>query len=123
MEVLIAVVILSLTAAASLKLAYLSEKTLSAVKQKEQLLDTAKTLRAKIAVGETEKRGRDGALSWEVAKREKEHFGKDFGRLDFDKVKNGDFTEKDITWHELAVTDGNSGERLTVTMPKIPDDE
>ena len=105
-EVMVAVVILAFTATAAIRLVIMAQNTLSAVKEKETLLNAAEALEAGIIAKETDPSGASGDIKWETADKETEMMGENFGRLNFDKA-SGDSSEEQesLKWREITVSD------------------
>ncbi|HAH68374.1 MAG TPA: hypothetical protein DCL58_01185, partial [Synergistaceae bacterium] len=82
-EVMVAVVILSLTAAAAIKLVMLGQEGLRGAKAEIALTEEAKTVRTGIMLGTVQTSGKRGDIIWETSDGTKEMFGENFGRLDF----------------------------------------
>ena len=122
-EVMVTVMVLALMTTAALKLVIMAQNTLSAVKDKESLINAAQAVEAGISTKELSDSGTSGDLKWETADKETEMFGEDFGRLDFDKGTSGDTGEAlRVKWREITVADKNN-RKITLYIPSKEDAE
>lgn len=120
-EVMVTVMVLALVTTAALKLVIMAQNTLSAVKDKEDLLNAAQAVEAGISTKELPDSGTSGDLKWETTDKETEMFGEDFGRLNFDKGTSGDTGEAlRVKWRELAVA-GKNNRKITLYIPSKED--
>ena len=68
-EVMVTVMVLALVTTAALKLVIMAQNTLSAVKDKEDLLNAAQAVEAGISTKELPDSGTSGDLKWETKRR------------------------------------------------------
>ncbi|MEG2185242.1 MAG: prepilin-type N-terminal cleavage/methylation domain-containing protein [Cloacibacillus sp.] len=122
-EVMVAVAVLALSTTAAIKLVVMAQNTLSAVKEKEALLDTASEIEALVTVKELSDSGTSKDLVWETSDKETEMFGEDFGRLNFGAA-SGEAQEKpkNLKWRELTVKN-NKESKITLYMPSKEQEE
>ena len=120
---MVAVTVLALAATAAIKLVIMAQNTLSAVKEHEELLNTAQAVEAGVYTHELEDSGTSGDWRWETQDRETEMFGEEFGRLNFEKGTSGDSGEAEkAKWRELTVTNRND-RKITLFLPSKEQEE
>ncbi len=117
MEVMFAVAVLSLTAAAALKLVVLSQNSLIAAKTSEDFLLTAEKMRSKILAGELAENGKDENLRWSTSEKQKEFFTADFGKLDFSKKTDEIKADANFRWRELELEDSKTKKKMKIVLP------
>lgn len=117
MEVMLAVAILSLTAAAALKLVVLSQNSLRAAKASEEFLMTAEKVRSKILAGELSENGKEGDLRWSTSEKQKEFFTADFGKLDFSRKTDEIKADANFRWRELELEDRKIKKKMKIVLP------
>lgn len=118
MEVMIAVAVLSLTAAAALKLVVLSQNSLREVKDREEMQMAAMKIRTGILAGELKEDGTDGNIRWKTEVCEKEFFNKDFGKLNFDKKESNAITaDSNFKWRELEIENTATHRKMKIVLP------
>ncbi len=117
MEIMVAVAILAFTATAAIKLVILAQNTLRETKQKRFLCDTALEIQTEIRIGKRDPSGMSGDLLWETTDKEKEMFNADFGKLNFDKGRSGDFASENVKWRELTVKIKDK-DKITLCLPQ-----
>lgn len=123
LEVMVAVSVLALSATAAIKLVLMAQNTLSAVKEREELLNSASAIEAGIIAKELDDQGTSGDISWELSDKEKESFGEDFGRLNFDNGGSADLQESEaLKWRELTVKNKND-RIITLLLPSKEQEE
>ncbi len=118
-EVMVAVVILSLTAAAAIKLVMLGQEGLRGAKAEIALTEEAKTVRTGIMLGTVQTSGRRGDIIWETSDGTKEMFGENFGRLDFSgrEQTNMIVINEDMRWKEIRVSNTKDERHIVIYMP------
>ncbi|MEA5034288.1 PulJ/GspJ family protein [Cloacibacillus evryensis] len=122
-EVMIAVMVLALSTTAAIRLVIMAQNTLSAVKDKEGLINAAQAVEAGISTEELSDVGTSGDFKWETKDKETEMFGEGFGRLDFDKAASGDGAEPvRVKWREITVAD-KKDKKITLYIPSKEDSE
>lgn len=122
-EVMVAVMVLALTTTAAIKLTIMAQNTLSAVKEKESLLNAAQAVEAGISTKELSDAGTSGDFKWETKDKETEMFGEKFGRLDFDNAGSGDSGEAlKVKWREITVAD-KKNKKIILYIPSKEDAE
>ncbi|MCI5864234.1 PulJ/GspJ family protein [Cloacibacillus porcorum] len=122
-EVMVAVMVLALTTTAAIKLTIMAQNTLSAVKEKESLLNAAQAVEAGISTKELSDAGTSGDFKWETKDKETEMFGEKFGRLDFDKAGSDDSGEAlKVKWREITVAD-KKNKKIILYIPSKEDAE
>jgi prepilin-type N-terminal cleavage/methylation domain-containing protein len=122
-EVLIAVLVLGLVATASLKLVTLSERGLSQVRVKEDLLDEANRYMIELAVDPTNTFGISGDVSWKVEEKSANDildgalvleglklFSEQSISVDIEKLKATEYR-----WREMEIT--KKGDSITLFLP------
>ena len=120
-EVMVAVVILSLTATAALRLVIIAQSALSEAGQRQLLMDSALDIQTSLRIGKGEGSGTSGDISWESVEKHQEMLGENFGKLDFDKnTPSGDNRMADgafeLKWKELTVKN-KDGTHITLCLP------
>ena len=118
-EVMVAVVILSLTAAAAIKLVMLEPEGLRGAKAEIALTEEAKTVRTGIMLGTVQTSGKRGDIIWETSDGTKEMFGENFGRLDFSgrEQTNMIVINEDMRWKEIRVSNTKDERHIVIYMP------
>ena len=118
-EVMVAVVILSLTATAAIKLVMLGQEGLRGAKAKIALTEEAKTVRTGIMLGTVQTSGKRGDIIWETSDGTKEMFGENFGRLDFSgrEQTNMIVINEDMRWKEIRVSNTKDERHIVIYMP------
>ena len=118
-EVMVAVVILSLTAAAAIKLVMLGQEGLRGAKAEIALTEEAKTVRTGIMLETIETSGRSGDIIWETSEGTREMFGEDFGKLDFSgpEQTNMIVINEDMRWKEIRVSNTKDERHIVIYMP------
>ncbi|MDL2263298.1 prepilin-type N-terminal cleavage/methylation domain-containing protein [Synergistaceae bacterium OttesenSCG-928-I11] len=111
MEALISVLVLGLVVTASLKLVALSERGLSAVREKEALIDEATKMQIALTIDPFNSFGISDDLEWNVTEREESLWIDD--KIDINALKIGGdeltaeiekFREQKLRWRELEIT-------------------
>lgn len=117
-EVMLAVVILSLVGTASLKLVILAQNSLRAVKDDREFVKSAQKLRTEILTGEISENGSDKNLTWKTKTGEKRFFTADFGKLNFDDNNNKELaTDNAFRWRELEIIDSSKNKKMKIVLP------
>ncbi len=118
-EVMVAVVILSLTAAAAIKLVMLGQEGLRGAKAEIALTEEAKTVRTGIMLGTVQTSGKRGDIIWETSDGTKEMFGENFGRLDFSgrEQTNMIVINEDMRCKEIRVSNTKDERHIVIYMP------
>ena len=118
-EVMVAVVILSLTAAAAIKLVMLGQEGLRGAKAEIALTEEAKTVRTGIMLGPVQTSGKRGDIIWETSDGTKEMFGENFGRLDFSgrEQTNMIVINEDMRCKEIRVSNTKDERHIVIYMP------
>ena len=118
-EVMVAVVILSLTAAAAIKLVMLGQEGLRGAKAEIALTEEAKTVRTGIMLGTVQTSGKRGDIIWETSDGTKEMFGENFGRLDFSGREQPEMTviKEDMRWKKIRVSNTKDERNIVIYMP------
>jgi prepilin-type N-terminal cleavage/methylation domain-containing protein len=118
-EVMVAVVILSLTATAAIKLVMLGQEGLRGAKAEIALTEEAKTVRTGIMLGTVQTSGKRGDIIWETSDGTKEMFGENFGRLDFSgrEQTNMIVINEDMRWKEIRVSNTKDERHIVIYMP------
>ena len=118
-EVMVATVILSLTAAAAIKLVMLGQEGLRGAKAEIALTEEAKTVRTGIMLGTVQTSGKRGDIIWETSDGTKEMFGENFGRLDFSgrEQTNMIVINEDMRWKEIRVSNTKDERHIVIYMP------
>lgn len=116
-EVMLAVAILSLVATAALKLTVMAQDSLRAARDNNNFITEAQKLRAKIVTGELPQSGNDKNLSWKSEIKTKEFFGKDFGKLNFDKKDDENKIDTQFQWRELEISDNTKKKKIKIVLP------
>ncbi|MDO4952600.1 MAG: prepilin-type N-terminal cleavage/methylation domain-containing protein [Synergistaceae bacterium] len=116
-EVMLAVAILSLTAAASLKLVVMAQNGLREVKEQESFLLAAERLRSKILTGELNENGSENNLKWRTEQKTKEFFTKDFGKLDFNRETSKLKPDANFSWRELELENKATNKKIKIVLP------
>lgn len=118
-EVMVAVVILALTATASLKLVMLGQEGLSGAKAEIALTEEAKAIRTGIMLGTVQTSGKRGDITWETSEGAKEMFDEDFGRLDLSGPKRTDMIviKQTMKWKEIKVRNIKEERNIVIYMP------
>lgn len=118
-EVMVAVVILSLTATAAIKLVMLGQEGLRGAKAEIALTEEAKTVRTGIMLGTVQTSGKRGDIIWETSDGTKEMFGENFGRLDFSgrEQTNMIVINEDMRCKEIRVSNTKDERHIVIYMP------
>ncbi len=118
-EVMVAVVILSLTAAAAIKLVMLGQEGLRGAKAEIALTEEAKAVRTGIMLGTVQTSGKRGDIIWETSDGTKEMFGENFGRLDFSgrEQTNMIVINEDMRCKEIRVSNTKDERHIVIYMP------
>ncbi|MDL2297552.1 prepilin-type N-terminal cleavage/methylation domain-containing protein [Synergistaceae bacterium OttesenSCG-928-D05] len=109
-EVMVAVVVLSLVATASLKLVIMAQNGLAEAREREKLLDESLRVQMDIRLGKIRSSGKSGDVEWKIEDKEKEFFGEDFGRLQFGQSEDNTSNQVRfdiVKWKEVEVTTDN----------------
>ena len=118
-EVMVAVVILSLTATAAIRLVMLGQEGLRGAKAEITLTQEAKAIRTGIMLGTVQTSGKRGDIIWETSDGTKEMFGENFGRLDFSgrEQTNMIVINEDMRWKEIRVSNTKDERHIVIYMP------
>ena len=118
-EVMVAVVILALTATAATKLVILGQEGLRGAKAEIALTEEAKAIRTGIMLKTVQTSGRRGDIIWETSDGAKEMFGDDFGRLDFSGREQPEMTviKEDMRWKKIRVSNTKDERNIVIYMP------
>ena len=118
-EVMVAVVILSLTATAAIRLVMLGQEGLRGAKAEIALTEEAKTVRTGIMLGTVQTSGKRGDIIWETSDGTKEMFGENFGRLDFSgrEQTNMIVINEDMRCKEIRVSNTKDERHIVIYMP------
>ena len=118
-EVMVAVVILSLTATAAIRLVMLGQEGLRGAKAEIALTEEAKTVRTGIMLGTVQTSGKRGDIIWETSDGTKEMFGENFGRLDFSGREQLEMTviKEDMRWKKIKVSNTKEDRNIVIYMP------
>ncbi len=118
-EVMVAVVILSLTATAAIRLVMLGQEGLRGAKAEITLTQEAKAIRTGIMLETIETSGRSGDIIWETSEGTREMFGEDFGRLDLSGPKQTDMTviKQDMRWKKIKVSNTKEERNIVIYVP------
>ena len=118
-EVMVAVVILSLTATAAIRLVMLGQEGLRGAKAEITLTQEAKAIRTGIMLKTIETSGTSGDIIWETSDGTKEMFGENFGRLDFSgrEQTNMIVINEDMRWKEIRVSNTKDERHIVIYMP------
>ena len=118
-EVMVAVVILSLTATAAIRLVMLGQEGLRGAKAEIALTEEAKTVRTGIMLGTVQTSGKRGDIIWETSDGTKEMFGENFGRLDFSgrEQTNMIVINEDMRCTEIRVSNTKDERHIVIYMP------
>ena len=118
-EVMVAVVILALTATAAIKLVILGQEGLRGAKAEIALTEEAKAIRTGIMLKTVQTSGRRGDIIWETSDGTKEMFGDDFGRLDFSGREQPEMTviKEDMRWKKIRVSNTKDERNIVIYMP------
>ena len=118
-EVMVAVVILSLTATAAIRLVMLGQEGLRGAKAEITLTEEAKAIRTGIMLKTVQTSGRRGDIIWETSDGTKEMFGDDFGRLDFSGREQPEMTviKEDMRWKKIRVSNTKDERNIVIYMP------
>ena len=118
-EVMVAVVILSLTATAAIRLVMLGQEGLRGANAEIALTEEAKTVRTGIMLGTVQTSGKRGDIIWETSDGTKEMFGENFGRLDFSgrEQTNMIVINEDMRWKEIRVSNTKDERHIVIYMP------
>lgn len=118
-EVMVAVVILSLTATAAIKLVMLGQEGLRGAKSEITLMQQAKAIRTGIMLETVQTSGTSGDIIWETSDGTKEMFGEDFGRLDLSAPEQAEMivTEEDMRWKKINVSNTKEERNIVIYMP------
>lgn len=121
-EALIAVAVLGLVAAASLKLTAIAERGLRSVREYEELLDAASAKKIELMIDPLDDLGVSGDMSWAVTDHEQQMTLDDriaMVALNFDDDERDAQLEKykdiPLRWRELEVT--YKGKKLSFFLP------
>ena len=118
-EVMVAVVILSLTATAAIRLVMLGQEGLRGAKAEIALTEEAKAVRTGIMLGTVQTSGKRGDIIWETSDGTKEMFGENFGRLDFSgrEQTNMIVINEDMRCKEIRVSNTKDERHIVIYMP------
>ncbi|MDY9920310.1 MAG: type II secretion system protein [Synergistota bacterium] len=118
-EVMVAVVILSLTATAAIKLVMLGQEGLRGAKSEITLMQQAKAIRTGIMLETVQTSGTSGDIIWETSDGTKEMFGEDFGRLDLSAPEQAEMivAEEDMRWKKINVSNTKEERNIVIYMP------
>lgn len=118
-EVMVAVVILSLTATAAIRLVMLGQEGLRGAKAEITLTQEAKAIRTGIMLETIETSGRSGDIIWETSEGTREMFGEDFGKLDFSGPEQTEMIviKEDMRWKKIKVSNTKEERNIVIYMP------
>jgi len=118
-EVMVAVVILALTATAAIRLVMLGQEGLRGAKAEITLTQEAKAIRTGIMLKTIEASGRSGDIIWETSEGTKEMFGEDFGRLDLSGPEQTEMIviKEDMRWKKIKVSNTREDRNIVIYMP------
>ncbi len=118
-EVMVATVILSLTAAAAIKLVMLGQEGLRGAKAEMALTEESKAIRTGIMLGTVQTSGKRGDIIWETSDGTKEMFGEDFGRLDFSGPEQTEMivVNEDMRWKKIRIRNTKDERQMVIYMP------
>ncbi|MEA4873175.1 MAG: type II secretion system protein [Synergistaceae bacterium] len=118
-EVMVAVVILALTATAAIRLVMLGQEGLRGAKAEIMLTQEAKAIRTGIMLKIIEASGKRGDIIWETSEGTREMFGEDFGRLDLSGPKQTDMTviKQDMRWKKIKVSNTKEERNIVIYVP------
>ncbi len=118
-EVMVAVVILALTATASIKLVMLGQEGLSGARAEIALTEEAKAVRTGIMLKTLQTSGSRNDIIWETSDGVKEMFGDDFGRLDFSGRERSEMIvfKEDMRWKKISVSNIKDGRNIVIYLP------
>lgn len=118
-EVMVAVVILALTATAAIRLVMLGQEGLRGAKADIMLTQEAKAIRTGIMLKTIEASGKHGDIIWETSEGTREMFGEDFGRLDLSGPKQTDMTviKQDMRWKKIKVSNTKEERNIVIYVP------
>lgn len=118
-EVMVAVVILALTATAAIKLVILGQIGLGEAKAEAELTEEAKAIRTGIMLGTIQTSGSNGDIIWETSDGSRKMFKESFGKLDFSdniQTKASDIKEN-MRWRELKVINAKKDRNIVIYLP------
>lgn len=118
-EVMVAVVILALTATAAIKLVILGQMGLGEAKAEAELTEEAKAIRTGIMLGTIQTSGSNGDIIWETSDGSRKMFKESFGKLDFSdniQTKASDIKEN-MRWRELKVINAKKDRNIVIYLP------
>ena len=118
-EVMVAVVILALTATASIKLVILAQIGLGEAKIEAELTEEAKAIRTGIMLGTMQTSGSNGDIMWETNPGTRKMFQESFGKVNFsDSVQTKTLdTKEDMRWRELKVINTKRDRNIVIYLP------
>ena len=118
-EVMVAMVILSLTATAAIRLVMLGQEGLRGAKAEITLTQEAKAIRTGIMLETIETSGRSGDIIWETSEGTREMFGEDFGRLDLSPPEQAEMIviKEDMRWKKIKVSNTKEDRNIVIYMP------
>jgi len=118
-EVMVAVVILSLTATAAIRLVMLGQEGLRGAKAEITLTEEAKAIRTGIMLGTLQTSGKRGDIIWETSDGTREMFGEDFGRLDLSGPKQTEMIiiKEDMRWKKIKIRNTKEDRNIVIYMP------
>ena len=118
-EVMVAVVILALTATAAIKLVMLGQEGLRGAKAEITLTEEAKAIRTGIMLGTLQTSGKRGDIIWETSDGAREMFGEDFGKLDFSGREQTEMIviKEDMRWKKIKVSNTREEQNIVIYMP------
>lgn len=118
-EVMVAVVILSLTATAAIRLVMLGQEGLRGAKAEITLTQEAKAIRTGIMLETIETSGRSGDIIWETSEGTREMFGEDFGKLDLSAPEQAEMIviKEDMRWKKIKVSNTKEDRNIVIYMP------
>lgn len=118
-EVMVAVVILALTATAAIKLVMLGQEGLSGAKAEITLTEEARAIRTGIMLGTVQTSGKRGNITWETSDGAKEMFGEDFGRLDLSTPERTKMVviKQDMRWKKITVRNTKEERKIVIYIP------
>jgi hypothetical protein len=120
-EVLVSVAILGLVVTASLKLAALSERGLSMVREREVLIDETNKMQIALLLDPLNTFGTSGDIEWKVEDREQSLWFEELAQMRGLNLGNGVsldagmFKGKEQKWREMEIT--KNGKSLTIFLP------
>ena len=118
-EVMVAVVILALTATAAMRLVILGQMGLGEAKAEAELTEEAKAIRTEIMLGTIQTSGGNGDIIWETNNVSRKMFKDSFGKLAFsDNIQaNTVDIREDARWRELKVINTKKDRNIVMYLP------